>query len=46
MNSEDSISIFLEEIPGPISKTTEELIKDIEGYDHNIYEEKYRAFQG
>ncbi len=36
----------IKEIPGPISKTTEELIKDIEKYDHNVYEEKYRAFSG
>ena len=38
-------SDVLEEIPGPISKTTEELIKDIEEYDHSMYEEKYRAFR-
>jgi len=35
----------LDEIPGPISKTTEELIKDMEEYDYNLYEKKYRAFQ-
>ena len=34
-----------EEIPGPISKTTEALIRDIEGYDHDAYEEKYRIFR-
>ena len=35
----------LKEIPGPISKTTEELISDIEEYDPSMYEEKYRAFR-
>ena len=36
---------ILKEIPGPISKTTEELISDIERYDPSTYEEKYRAFR-
>ena len=35
----------IEEIPGPISKTTEALIRDIEEYNYNVYEEKYRAFR-
>jgi CDP-glycerol glycerophosphotransferase len=34
-----------EEIPGPISKTTEALIRDIEAYDHDVYEGKYRIFR-
>ena len=34
----------LKEIPGPISKTTEELIKDIVEYDLSLYEEKYKSF--
>ena len=38
-------SNVVEEIPGPISKTTEELIKDIKNYDHKVYEEKYKAFR-
>ena len=36
---------ILKEIPGPVSKTTEELISDIEKYDPSMYEEKYRAFR-
>ena len=36
---------ILKEIPGPVSKTTEVLISDIEKYDHSMYEEKYRAFR-
>ena len=36
---------ILNEIPGPISKTTEKLISDIEEYDPSRYEEKYRAFR-
>jgi CDP-glycerol glycerophosphotransferase len=36
---------ILKELPGPISKTTEELINDITGYDHSLYEDKYKAFQ-
>ena len=35
----------VEEIPGPISRTTEELIKDIKEYDYSKYEEKYINFQ-
>ena len=35
----------IKEIPGPISKTTEALIRDIMGYDHDVYEEKYRTFR-
>ena len=37
---------ILKELPGPLSKTTEELINDIKKYDHKPYEEKYRAFRG
>lgn len=36
---------YKEEMPGPISKTTEELIHDIKNYDANVYEEKYKKFQ-
>jgi CDP-glycerol glycerophosphotransferase len=36
---------ILDGIPGPISKTTRDLIKDIEEYDHSVYEEKYRTFR-
>ena len=39
-------SNVIEEIPGPISKTTEDLIKDIEDYDHSLYEKKYITFRG
>ncbi|PKL66264.1 MAG: CDP-glycerol--glycerophosphate glycerophosphotransferase [Methanobacteriales archaeon HGW-Methanobacteriales-1] len=35
----------LEEIPGPISKKTEELIEDIKNHDFEIYQSKYRAFK-
>jgi len=38
-------SNVLDEIPGPISKTTEELIKHIEEHDISSYEEKYLTFQ-
>ncbi|MDD3984707.1 MAG: CDP-glycerol glycerophosphotransferase family protein [Methanobacterium sp.] len=36
---------ILKELPGPLSKTTEELINDIKGYNYRFYEEKYRAFR-
>lgn len=35
----------LEEIPGPISKTTEALIEDIVDYDQGVYENKYTDFK-
>jgi CDP-glycerol glycerophosphotransferase len=35
---------FLNEAPGPISRTTEELIKDIQSYDDTKYQSKYEAF--
>jgi CDP-glycerol glycerophosphotransferase len=38
-------SNVVEEIPGPISKTTEKLIEDIKGYDQRLYEKKYKAFK-
>ena len=37
-------SNVVEEIPGPISKTTEELIKDIKSYSPSLYKDKYNAF--
>ena len=37
-------SDVIEEIPGPISKTTEELINDIKRYDPSLYKDKYNAF--
>jgi CDP-glycerol glycerophosphotransferase len=36
---------ILKELPGPLSKTTEELINDITGYDSNLYKEKYQDFR-
>jgi CDP-glycerol glycerophosphotransferase len=36
---------ILKELPGPLSKTTEELINDIKWYDQSLYQEKYKAFQ-
>ncbi len=36
---------ILKELPGPLSKTTEDLINDIMMYDKSLYQEKYRAFQ-
>lgn len=38
-------SNVVEEIPGPISKTTDELIKDILEYDNKLYKDKYKAFR-
>jgi CDP-glycerol glycerophosphotransferase len=38
-------SNVIEEIPGPISKTTAELINDIKGYDPGLYKDKYNAFR-
>ena len=38
-------SNVVEEIPGPISKTTEKLIDDIKNHDPNIYNDKYSAFR-
>lgn len=35
---------FIEEAPGPLSVTTEELIRNIREYDPAAYREKYRAF--
>lgn len=35
---------FLEEVPGPVAVTTEELIKAIKNYDYNEYKAKYEAF--
>lgn len=35
---------FIEEVPGPISLTTDELIRDIKQYDANKFIEKYDAF--
>lgn len=35
----------LKEIPGPISKKTDELIKDIKEYDSQIFQSKYAAFK-
>lgn len=36
---------FINEAPGPIISTTEELIQSIKNYDAKEYEEKYRAFK-
>jgi CDP-glycerol glycerophosphotransferase len=38
-------SDVIKEIPGPISKTTEDLIRNIEGYKYSLYEERYIAFR-
>ena len=38
-------SNVIEEIPGPISKTTEELISDIKRYNPSLYKDKYKAFR-
>lgn len=35
---------FMNEVPGPISQTTEELIEDIRGYKEEDYMEKYNKF--
>lgn len=35
---------FLKEAPGPISKTTDQLISDIKQYDAKQWEEKYQKF--
>jgi CDP-glycerol glycerophosphotransferase len=35
---------FLKEAPGPISKTTDQLISDIKSYDEKEWEEKYSQF--
>ncbi len=35
---------YQEEMPGPISETTEQLIEDIKNYDSKEYEEKYQRF--
>ena len=35
---------FVEEAPGPISKTTEQLIEDIKGYDASKWASKYKAY--
>ena len=35
---------YRKEMPGPISSTTEELIRDIREYDGSLYEEKYENF--
>lgn len=35
---------MLEEVPGPISKTTDELIRDIKEYKKEEWEEKYRKY--
>lgn len=36
---------YTEEMPGPISTTTEELIHDIRTYDGSLYVEKYKKFK-
>lgn len=36
---------FLEEAPGPVVKTTEELIQAIKQYDYTKYEARYEAFR-
>ena len=36
---------YTEEMPGPISTTTEELIRDIRTYDGSLYVEKYKKFK-
>lgn len=35
---------YTEEMPGPISTTTEELVRDIQCYDAKAYEEQYKKF--
>lgn len=35
---------FIEEAPGPIVSTTQDLISTIKEYNHDEYEEKYKAF--
>ncbi len=35
----------LDGIPGPVSRTTRELINDIQEYDQSVYDERYRAFR-
>lgn len=35
---------FAEEAPGPISRTTEQLIDDIKNYDESLWHEKYEAY--
>ena len=35
---------FMKEAPGPITRTTEELIKAIQQYNAKDHEEKYKAF--
>lgn len=35
---------FLAEAPGPITRTTEELVKSITDYNFTVYQEKYEAF--
>lgn len=35
---------YTEEMPGPISTTTEELVRDIQCYDSKAYEEQYKKF--
>lgn len=35
---------YTEEMPGPISTTTEELVRDIQSYDAKAYEEQYKKF--
>ena len=35
---------YQDEMPGPISETTEKLIEDIKMYDASLYEERYRLF--
>lgn len=35
---------YRKEMPGPISSTTEELIRDIREYDGSLYEERYENF--
>ncbi|MBO5489726.1 MAG: CDP-glycerol glycerophosphotransferase family protein, partial [Eubacterium sp.] len=35
---------YRKEMPGPISATTEELIRDIREYDASLYEERYDKF--
>ena len=35
---------FINEVPGPISQTTEELIRDIKEYDATKWEEKWQLY--
>ena len=35
---------YKQEMPGPISSTTEQLVEDIRNYDASLYEEKYKKF--